>query len=144
MNTTDGLLYLRSGKWRWRAVSTGRDEVLELTDPGRPSDKMRARLPFSWRLLNEDDFRDIARKPDVRLWRDRGGILWRVSVVGPGTPYDFPLGTRHLVFDSSQCWAGIAAFEREDELGDVTSEELLEMRERTSDFGGPRKRLRVT
>src|SRR5689334_11422958 len=99
MNGTGGIIYLDSGKWRWRIVPTGHDEELELADPSDPTNKMRVRLPFSWRMLSEEQFRDLARRPDVRLWRDRDGVLWRVSAVGPGTTYDLPIHSRHLVFD---------------------------------------------
>jgi hypothetical protein len=49
----------------------------------------------------------LAREPEVRLWVDETGILWRVSVVGPGTAYPYPLRVRHLVFDSESAWAGV-------------------------------------
>lgn len=143
MSGTDGVIFLQSGKWRWRILSTARNEELELVEPGNPTSKMRVHLPFSWRSLSEEEFAELARRPDVRLWRDRTGILWRVSAVGPGTPYDFPLRTRHLVFDSPQTWAGLVEFGGSKELGDLTYDELIEVREQACDFGGPRRRMRV-
>jgi hypothetical protein len=143
MSGTEGVLYLQSGKWRWRILATARNEEMELTDPGNPNNKMRVHLPFSWRSLSSDELLEMARRPDMRLWRDREGILWRISAVGPGTSYDIPLRSRHLVFDSPQTWAGLVDFPGPAELGDLTSMDLADARDHAGDFGGPRRRLRV-
>lgn len=142
---TSGILFLPSGRWRWRveAVPGASGEMLELIEPGNATNKMQADLPFSWRQLDADGFRDIARRPEVRLWLDEAGILWRVAAVGPDTPYSFPLEQRHLVFDSQQHWAGIVAFPGDSELGDLTNRELRDLRNRISDFGGRRRAYRL-
>jgi len=100
-------------------------------------------LPFSWRQMTSDDLRELARKPEVRLWHAPDGTLWRVAAVGPDTPYDYPLTRRHLVFDSQQAWSGIVAFPSPAELGDLTSEDLLALRDEISDFGGRRRKYRT-
>jgi hypothetical protein len=143
MGVDGGILYLLSGKWRWRVVSTGRDEELDLVALSDASNKMRVRLPFSWRMLTDEEFRELARTPDVRMWRDRENTLWRVSAVGPGTPWELPIHSRHLVFDSPQAWAGIVPFDHDRQLGDLTDDELMEARQRAREFGGARKTLRV-
>lgn len=142
IDETGGVLFLKSGKWRWRVEATPRGEVLELVEPGHPANKMRVPLPFAWRQLSADEFMEIARSPEIRLWMDRTGILWRVAAVGPGTRYDHPIERRHLIFDSHENWAGIVAFPPPAELGDLTSEELRELRDQIRDFGGSRKGYR--
>ena len=145
MTETNGILFLPSGRWRWRieAISGSSEEMLELSEPGNASNKMQLGLPFSWRQMEPDAFRDLARRPEVRLWLDESGILWRVAAVGPNTPYSFPLDKRHLVFDSQQSWAGIVEFAGEAELGDLSNRELRDLRNRISDFGGRRRAYRV-
>jgi hypothetical protein len=142
MVLTGGLIYLDSGKWRWRVESSHHQEFLDLIEPGKPVNKMRVPLPFSWRMLEQEELREIARRPEMRLWMDRDGVLWRVAAVGPGTSYDYPLATRHLIFDSQQSWAGIVEFREPAELGDLTDDELHLLRDHISDFGGRRKRFR--
>lgn len=144
MTETSGILFLRSGRWRWRveAVPGSSEELLELCEPGNATNKMQVALPFSWRQLEPDAFREIARRPDVRLWLDEAGILWRVTAVGPNTPYAFPLERRHLVYDSQQSWAGIVEFPDTEQLGDLTNRGLRELRNRAADFGGRRRAYR--
>lgn len=117
--------------------------MLELVEPGNPANKMYVPLPFSWRQLAAEDVRELARSPEIRLWTDGAGILWRVAAVGPDTPYEYPLRRRHLVFDSQQSWAGIVEFPQPAQLGDLTNDELREMRDHISDFGGRRQRYRA-
>ena len=145
MTEVNGILFLPSGRWRWRveAPTASSEEMLELCEPGNAANKMQVGLPFSWRQLDPEAFRDIARRPEVRLWLDESGILWRVTAVGPMTPYTFPLEKRHLVFDSQQSWAGIVEFGGTDELGDLTNRELRDLRNRNPDFGGRRRAYRV-
>lgn len=137
-----GMLSLKSGRWRWQVDENNRGEVMELVDPGEPLNKMIVPLPFSWRMLPEDQIKALARKPEVRLWVDSRGIFWRVAAVGPGTPYDYPLERRHLVFDSRQAWAGLVEFPDGTELGDLTSEDLQRIRDGMRDFGGRRRHFR--
>ena len=145
MTETNGILFLPSGRWRWRvdAIPGAAEELLELSEPGNATNKMQLSLPFSWRQLEPEAFRELARRPEVRLWLDESGILWRVTSVGPNTPYSFPLERRHLVFDSQQSWAGIVEFGGDDELGDLTNRELRDLRNRISDFGGRRRAYRM-
>lgn len=145
MTETNGILFLPSGRWRWHveAVPGSAEEMLELYEPGNATNKMQLGLPFSWRQLNPDAFQQLARRPEVRLWLDESGILWRVTAVGPNTPYNLPLEKRHLVFDSQQSWAGIVEFAGDDELGDLTNRELRDLRNRISDFGGRRRAYRL-
>ena len=143
MIETSGLLILRSGRWIARVEEAPDGEVLELTAPGFPSNKMRVGLPFSWRHLAAPDLEAIARKPELRLWVDESGIFWRVATVGPGTPYEYPLRKRHLVFDSQQSWAGIVEFPPPYELGDLSNDELRSYRDRIADFGGGRRGYRA-
>lgn len=119
------------------------EEMLELVEPGNSTNKMQVTLPFSWRQLEADAFRELARRPEVRLWLDESGILWRVAAVGPGTPYAYPLEKRHLVFDSQQSWAGIVEFMPGVELGDLGTSELRDLRNRIADFGGRRRAYRM-
>ena len=141
----NGIIFLASGRWRWRVESLPgtSEDLLELCEPGNSANKMQVGLPFSWRQLDVDAFREIARRPEVRLWLDEAGILWRVAAVGPQTPYTFPLERRHLVFDSQQSWAGIVEFPSPLELGDLNNRELRELRNRVSDFGGRRRAYRL-
>ena len=145
MIDTNGILILESGRWRWRveAVPGTNEETLELVEPGNATNKMQVTLPFSWRQLDFDTFSDIARRPEVRLWLDEAGILWRVATVGEGTRYPYPLEKRHLVFDSQQSWAGLVAFPPPAELGDLNNQQLRDLRNRISDFGGRRTHYRV-
>ena len=145
MTETNGILFLPSGRWRWRVdtVPGSSEEMLELFEPGNAANKMQVGLPFSWRQLEPDAFREIARRPEVRLWLDESGILWRVTAVGRGTPFVFPLEKRHLVFDSQQSWAGIVEFTGPDELGDLSNRELRDLRNRVADFGGRRRAYRM-
>jgi hypothetical protein len=103
---------------------------------------MRLQLPEQWRQLSPEELRELARRPELRLWTDDAQILWRVSAVGPGTFYPYPLRTRHLVFDSDQTWAGIVPFDPPAELGDLTDLDLQRLRDGMSDFGGRRRGYR--
>jgi len=145
MSETNGILFLPSGRWRWRVetVPGSSEEVLELREPGNSTNKMQVTLPFSWRHLDAEAFRDLARRPEVRLWLDESAILWRVTAVGAGTPYPLPLERRHLVFDSQQSWAGIVEFPPPKELGDLSNRELRELRNQIADFGGRRRAYRL-
>jgi hypothetical protein len=134
-------LDLRSGRWRGGIVTTADGDFLEL-EGVRPANKLRLPLPADWRSLRFEDIEDLARQPELRLWTDDAGLLWRVSAVGPGTLYPYPLRKRHLVFDSDQTWAGIVEFEGPPELGDLTDLELQRLRDRMSDFGGRRRGYR--
>jgi hypothetical protein len=144
MASAEGYFTLRSGRWRWEIQEVGTLTVMELYDPGRPSNKMSLRLPFSWRQLDDDQLMDLARKPELRLWLDGSGRVWRVAAVGPGTHYDFPMHSRHLLFDSEQAWAGITEFDEDLELGDLVGEELRVYRDNIRDLGGRRQRFRPT
>ena len=133
-------VYLRSGKWR--CYGTPDVDDLELVDPARPTNKMRVPLPPGTAGLPERILEEIVRRPEVRLWTDEHGIPWRVSAVGPGTPYDFLLTRRHVLFDSEQAWAGIVEFPEGLELGDLTEQELRRMRDQVADVGGRRRGFR--
>jgi hypothetical protein len=133
---------LRSGRWRGDIETTAAGDFLELVQVSRPADKLRLDLPRDWRRLSPKELTELARRPEVRLWTDDASILWRVSAVGPGTPYPYPLRARHLVFDSDQTWAGIVAFDEAAELGDLSDLELQRLRDRMCDFGGRRRGYR--
>ena len=85
-------------------------------------------LPFSWRELSGSQLRDLARVPELRLWVDDTGMLWRVSAVGPGTRIPYNLRRRHLLFDSRQGGACVVEFPEPRALGDLTNAELSELR----------------
>lgn len=134
---------LRSGRWNGDVETTAAGDFLELMRVARPRDKMRLQLPTGWRTLGPRGLEELARHPEVRLWTDDAGILWRVSAVGPGTCYPYPLQVRHLVFDSDQTWAGIVKFDDATaELGDLTDLDLQRLRDRMCDFGGRRRGYR--
>jgi hypothetical protein len=135
-------LDLKSGRWRGQVEATATGDFLDLVQTGRPADKMRLHLPGDWRSLKPRELLELVRRPEVRLWTDDAEILWRVSAVGPGTYYPYPLRTRHLVFDSDQTWAGIVAFDGDEELGDLTDLDLQRLRDRMCDFGGRRRGYR--
>ena len=145
MTEANGIIFLPSGRWRWRVETLpgSAEEVLELYEPGNSANKMQVGLPFSWRQLDAAGFREVARRPEVRLWLDESGILWRVAAVGPDTPYSFPLERRHLVFDSQQSWAGIVEYPGPSELGDLSNRDLRDLRNRIADFGGRRRAYRL-
>jgi hypothetical protein len=133
---------LPSGRWHGTIEATGSGAFLELCQVAEPRNRMRVRLPEGWRALRQGELRELARRPEVRLWRDEAGLPWRVSVVGPGTDYPYPLRTRHLVFDSERTWAGIVELGGPEELGDLTDFELQRLRDRVCDFGGRRRGYR--
>lgn len=136
------LMRLGSERWYGRVETDARGvEYLYLSNAERPEDSMRARLPFSWRDLTTDQLAALARDPELRLWTDEYGIQWRVAPVGPGTPYEFPLRERYLVFDSTETWAGITLFP-EGRLGELGTEQLRELRDSAADFGGGRRSFR--
>ena len=139
----DKTMFLRSGKWRWAVDGheTG-EQYLELRDPGQPVNRMSVRLPYDWRQLDDAGLAELARGPEVRLWLDEAGVIWRVTAVGPGTYYPFPLERRYLIFDSRQCWAGMVDFDHAQGLGDLTDAELRGLRDRMADIGGRRRRYR--
>lgn len=134
---------LESGRWQQVIRSTMDGSVLELVHLGDPRNRMRVELPPEWRTFDEQQLREHARRPDVRLWVDEDGVLWRVSAVGPGTVFPYPLETRHLVFDSERAWAGIVRFGGPCELGDLTELDLRTLRNKVSDFGGRRRAYRL-
>jgi hypothetical protein len=136
------VLDLRSGRWRGSIDTTAAGAFLELVHAANARNKMRLRLPDEWRSLSAAELQRLARSPEVRLWVDDARILWRVSAVGPGTAYPYPLRSRHLVFDSDRAWAGIVEFDASDELGDLTDLELQRLRDRIADFGGRRRGYR--
>jgi hypothetical protein len=129
---------LKSGRWHRFVETTAGGAVMELVQVGHPHNKMRSRLPGNWHQLGERDLEAIARSPEVRLWTDDTFIPWRVSAVGPGTEFPYPLRRRHLVFDSDRTWAGIVEFDNGIELGDLTDLELKRLRDGIRDFGGRR------
>lgn len=139
------LIRLASERWYARVEQDARGtEHLYLSNAERPTDSMRCRLPFSWRDMEEEDLATLAREPEVRMWTDEHGIQWRIAVVGPGTPFDFPLRERYLVFDSKDSWAGITPFPSAGpgKLGEFTDDQLREHRDSMSDFGGGRRSFR--
>ena len=133
---------LESGRWHRSVNSTLDGALLELVHVGNPKNRMRAPLPENWRALDDQQLRECARRAEVRLWQDEDGILWRVSAVGPGTSFPYPLQSRHLVFDSERAWAGIVRFGGPCELGDLTDLDMRTMRNRISDGGGRRRAYR--
>jgi hypothetical protein len=135
-------LDMQSGRWLATVDTTAAGAFLELVHAADARNKMRMRLPDDWRQLALADVEELARRPEVRLWVDERRILWRVSAVGPGTDYPYPLGSRHLVFDSDRTWAGIVPFDGAAELGDLTDLDLQRLRDRISDFGGRRRGYR--
>lgn len=136
------MILLESGRWYARIdVDARRREHLVLIDPTHPTDCMRARLPFSWRQRGDETLEELARNPAVRLWTDEYGIQWRIAVVGPGSPYDIPLPERYLVFDSRETWAGVTPI-GDRPLGELSADELRELRDRLTDFGGSRRQFR--
>lgn len=138
------MIRLESGRWYVRieenAVGT---EYLYLTHAGKAGDSMRVRLPFSWRGLDDDGLVALARTPEVRIWCDEHDIQWRVAAVGPGTPYEFPLAGRFLVFDSTQTWSGLVRFDGETPLGELDEDRLRQLRDDIADFGGGRRHFRA-
>jgi hypothetical protein len=135
-------LDLRSGRWLGTIDTTASGSFLELVHAGKPRNKMRRKLPDGWRSLPPAELHALARQPEVRLWVDEAGLLWRVSAVGPGTVYPYPLRERHLVFDSEHAWSGVVCFGPPAELGDLTDLELQRLRDDISDFGGRRRGYR--
>jgi len=133
---------LESGRWYRAIASTLDGAMLELTSVANPRNRMRTPLPDNWRSLNDEHLREFARRAEVRLWEDEDGVLWRVSAVGPGTSFPYPLQSRHLVFDSERTWAGIVRFGEGCELGDLTELDLRSLRNRVADFGGRRRSYR--
>lgn len=139
------LIRLGSERWYARVEQDARGtEHLYLSNAERPGDSMRRQLPFSWRDMGDDGLTALARAPELRLWTDEHGIQWRIAVVGPGTPYDFPLRERYMVFDSTETWAGIVPFNEGDpsELGEMDDEQLRALRDSIADFGGGRRSFR--
>lgn len=138
-------IFLRSGKWRWSVVEerSPLGGMLELIDPAAPHNKMNIRLPPAWRELSSDQVAELARQPEIRLWTDEHGIVWRIARVGPGSHYPYPLETPHLVFDSQQAYAGLVPIPDDDRLGDLTDPELRRFRDRMQDFGGRRRAFRA-
>jgi hypothetical protein len=137
------MVRLDSGRWHARLeTDAGGREFLHLTRAGRPEETMRSPLPYSWRLLDDDQLEEMARKPEVRIWFDDQGVRWRIATVGPGTPYPFPIPGRYLVFDSDQTWAGLTRYEDHRELGEMTDDELRSLRNGISDLGGGRRAYR--
>lgn len=137
------MIRLRSGRWYVRLEEDARGrEYVQLNRAGQPSETMRVRLPFSWRGFDDDSIQELARKPELRIWIDEHGIRWRIAAVGPGTTYAFPLPGRYLVFDSDRTWAGLTRYDLDAELGDLTDEDLRELRDGISDFGGSRTGFR--
>lgn len=116
--------------------------MLELVDPERPDNKMRSLLPMGWRQMSEESFRELARAPETRFWRDPDGVFWRIAEIGPQTVHDFALSTRHLFFDSDQTWAGIVEFPGTSKLGDLASEALTSLRNGMRDLAGRRRHFR--
>lgn len=133
---------LASGRWQAQISESSTGEVFELTHLAFPENRMRVPLPFSWRQLSQESLYDLVRSPEVRMWTDPDGTFWRVAEIGPGTHYQFPLHSRHLLFDSDQTWAGIVEFPPPDRLGELTSEELLRFRNGIRDLAGMRRRFR--
>lgn len=133
---------LTSGRWYRSIETTAGGSVMELIQIGKPHNKMRVRLPDGWRSIGERRLHELARAPEVRLWTDDTGIPWRVSAVGPGTDFPYPLRRRHLVFDSDRTWAGLVEFDGAAELGDLTELDLKRLRDGIQDFGGRRRGYR--
>ena len=137
------VIELPSGRWLKHIAITLDAAVMELVHLGNEQNRMRVQLPAEWRELTEQQLLECARRPEVRLWEDEDAILWRVSAVGPGTPFPYPLQERHLVFDSERAWAGIVRFATQDcELGDLTDLDMRALRNRLADFGGRRRAYR--
>jgi hypothetical protein len=134
-----GVIDLKSGRWHRFVETTAWGSVMELVQVGRDDNKMRVRLPDDWQQLAPRDLGTLARRPEVRLWTDDAFIPWRVSAVGPGTEFPYPLRTRHLVFVSDRSWSGIVEFSNGRELGDLTDLELQRLRDGMRDFGGHRR-----
>lgn len=137
------MIRLESGRWygRLEEDAQGR-EFIHLTRAERPGETMRVRLPFGWRGLERSELEALARKPEVRIWYDELGIRWRIAAVGPGESYDIPIPGRYLVFDSDQAWAGLTRYEEDRELGELTDDELQDLRDGIHDFGGGRHGFR--
>jgi hypothetical protein len=133
---------LKSGRWYRTVETAAAGAVMELVQIGQPHNKMRVRLPDEWPGLGERALLELARAPEVRLWTDDNGVPWRVSAVGPGTDFPYPLRRRHLVFDSDRTWAGLVEFASATELGDLTDLELKRLRDKIQDFGGRRRGYR--
>ena len=138
----EDIFELQSGNWRSTVISGTAGDTLELVDVDNADNKMRVRLPFTWKRMVQRELNELARTPELRLWRDRDGLLWRVADIGPGTHYFFPLHTRHLLFDSDHAWAGIVECPDTVELGDLTNADLERYRDAISDIGGRRRHYR--
>ena len=134
MTTDTGMIELKSGRWRWHLSEIANGEQMELIDSGRPANMMVVPLPFSWRELSGSQLRDLARVPELRLWVDDTGMLWRVSPVGPGTRIEYQLKSRHLLFDSRQAGAWVVEFPEPKALGDLTNAELTELRKQAREL----------
>jgi hypothetical protein len=136
-------VYLPSGKWRcYLDVARTGDQFLEFVDPARPQNRMTARVGYSLPEPTDEQLTELARNPLLRLWVDEAGILWRVAAVGPGTPYEYPLRARHLIFDSEVTWAGIVPFPEGLRLGELHDAALRGYRDSIADFGGRRRSYR--
>lgn len=136
-------LDLGSGRWHSTVVTTPESTLLELTHAANPRNRMRVRLPADWRRMELHEIHRCACCPEVRLWEDEDGIMWRVSAVGPNTDFPYPLRSRYLVFDSESAWAGIVRFEEGRELGNLSDLEMRDLRDGIADFGGRRRAYRA-
>ena len=137
-----GQMDLKSGRWHRFVERTATGAMMELIQVGHSQNKMRIRLPDNWHQLGPREVMELARLPEVRLWTDDTFIPWRVSAVGPGTDFPYPLTRRHLVFDSDRTWAGIVEFDGPRQLGDLTDLEMKQLRDGIRDFGGRRRGYR--
>lgn len=137
-----GQIDLKSGRWHRFVERTATGAMMELIQVGHSQNKMRIRLPDHWHQLGPREMMELARTPEVRLWTDDTFIPWRVSAVGPGTEFPYPLTRRHLVFDSDRTWAGIVEFDEPRQLGDLTDLEMKQLRDGIRDFGGRRRGYR--
>ena len=133
---------LKSGRWHRSVETTAAGAVMELVQIGSLHNKMRVRLPDNWWALGERALNELARAPEIRLWTDDNEVPWRISTVGPGTDFPYPLRRRHLVFDSDRTWAGLVEFDGPNELGDLTDLDLKRLRDGIQDFGGRRRGYR--
>ena len=126
-----GTVELRSGRWQWMIQDERSGYRIYFRHQSRLNDEMQAWVAA--RNLTPEGVREAGADPLHRVWQDRDGMMWRVTLEMPSGQEASMTKGLHLVFSRGALRKAVEVAPTT-ALGELTHRELSDL------FQGPEAR----